>query len=63
MVHKQFWSEKSEGKRLLGSVGGTGRILQEKAIIYFFLDCYRVNGNIGVLSRIFNIIFFYLFFQ
>jgi hypothetical protein len=40
----------------LENVGEDGRILQDKTIKYSFLDCYRINENLGILSRTFNII-------
>ena len=57
MVHKQLWSDKVKGKNCLENVGGGGRTLKDKTIAYSFLECYRINENIGILWRIFNIIY------
>jgi hypothetical protein len=61
MVHKQLRSEKVKGRDYLENVGEDGRILKDKAITYSFLDCYRINKNTSILSRIFNIFYSTIF--
>jgi hypothetical protein len=61
MVHKQLRSEKVKGRDYLENVGEDGRTLKDKAIKYSFLDCYRMNKNTGMFSRIFNIFYSTIF--